>query len=663
MPAVSQVLTGSRTVVEGDGLTIDITISSVDVSRSIVMHTVRVVDAQGRLQRHTFAAHLVNATTLRLQRYESTYAESAWVEWTVVEFESGALANLQTGLVTPTSNTTDTAITPVDTGAAFPVVTRYVAGNSPGEDNQTNIPSFVQTSVPGDTLRMKWIGTSYTAGAGYRFQIIEFDPADAAVQSGTIVGAGSSYSGTATISAVDLDAALLAFFGTCGGDAQRGYTLFKLNSATQLFAGRQELGSAIPFTVRWFVVEMLDGSVVEAGSLSIANGSTAPASQPSWTPALADGAVFHPCSMPNARSTAASDTGEPKDYQHTVTLDSGQAGATAQRYGSVGPIDIYWQVVDWKTSGGAVHELAGDATAGASAAGSLTTGIRLAGDASAAATASGDLTTGIPLAGDATAAAQASGTLSTEIRLAAAALVSATATGSLSTAINLAGSAAFASLADGTLTTQIRLAGDAIAGAVADAGLSTQILLDADAQAGADASGELTTVPSGLAGDAVAGATASGALSVQIILAGDALAAVLASGDLTTAGAGAELAGAATVLAIASGGLTTAIQLTGAPVISVTASGELSIGLGMTAEALATVSAAAVLSTQIRMEGAAVASALAAGALNTLPALGTAIPHTRRIGRPRVVFGARRIGPERVTFAAGRIGRKTMIGD
>ena len=277
-------------------------------------------------------------------------------------------------------------------------------------------------------------------------------------------------------------------------------------------------------------------------------------------------------------------------------------------------------------SGGAVHELAGDATAGASAAGSLTTGIQLDGDASAAATASGDLTTGIPLAGDATAAAQASGTLSTEIRLAAAALVSATATGSLSTAINLAGSAAFASLAGGALTTQIRLAGAAIAGAVADAGLSTQILLDAAAQAGADASGELTTVPSGLAGDAVAGAAASGALSVQIILAGDAIASVLASGDLTTLGAGAALEGDATVLAIASGGLTTAIQLTGAPVISVTASGELSIGLGMTAEALATVSASAVLSTQIRMEGAAVASALAAGSLS----VGTAEHGARR---------------------------------
>lgn len=346
MPAVSQVLTGSRTVVAGDGLTIDITISSVDVSRSVVMHTVRTANSDYRLKRHTFAAHLVDATTVRLQRHESSFAHNAYVEWTVVEFESGALANLQTGLVTPTSNTTDTAITPVDTGAAFPIVTRYVAGDSPGEDGQTNLPSFVQTSVPGDTLRMKWINTSYTAGAGYRFQIVEFDPADAAVQSGTI--SATAYSGTATISTVDIEKTLLAFFGTCGGATQRAFTLFKLNSTTQVFAGRQELGSTVAFEVGWFAVEMLDGSVVEAGSLSIANGSTTPASQPSWTPALTDGAVFQPCSMPNARSTAASDTGSPKDFQHTVTLDSGQAGATAQRYGSVGPIDLYWQVVDWQ---------------------------------------------------------------------------------------------------------------------------------------------------------------------------------------------------------------------------------------------------------------------------------------------------------------------------
>lgn len=351
MPAVSQVLTGSRTIVEGDGLTIDITISSVTTSRSIVMHTVRSADIQGRMQRHTFAAHLTSSTNLRLQRYESSYAVTAYVEWTVVEFESGALANLQSGLITPTTNQTDTTITAVDTDAAFPILTRYNDAGQPGAEAQGCLPSFVQTSVPGDTLRLKFGGTyTPTSGVGFRFQIVEFDAADAAVQSGTIDE--DSYSSTATITSVDLGASLLVGFGTKGGDASRGITLFKFNSSTELFAGRQEYGSTVQGKVGWFVVEMLDNSVVKAGSSSIANSSTAPASQPSWTGALTDGAVFHPSSVPYLQFVASNDDGVPGDFQLTITLDSPQDSVTAQRYGSTNQVDFYWQVIDWKSAAG-----------------------------------------------------------------------------------------------------------------------------------------------------------------------------------------------------------------------------------------------------------------------------------------------------------------------
>jgi hypothetical protein len=79
----------------------------------------------------------------------------------------------------------------------------------------------------------------------------------------------------------------------------------------------------------------------------------------------------------------------------------------------------------------AVTELAGNATATATATGDLSTGNALAAAAAAQSTATGDLSTGIPLSGDATAQATASATLPGDF--AAGAAAQATATASLST--------------------------------------------------------------------------------------------------------------------------------------------------------------------------------------------------------------------------------------
>lgn len=339
------------------------------------------------------------------------------------------------------------------------------------------------------------------------------------------------------------------------------------------------------------------------------------------------------------------------------------------------------QAISLKPAAGGDTALAGAATAGASASGTLTNvPASLGGDAAAGATAVGDLTIGNVIGGGgslpneleaaAMASASASGALTTQIKLLAAAVSATTATGSLTTGISLAGSAASVTLASGTLTTQIRLQGAALAAAVAAAGLTTAIRLAAAAQAGAQASGDLTTGggAAALAGNALAAAIAAGALTTIIRLDGAALAGAiaqgvlaggaadlqgvaiagaLAAGDLTTAIrlaaavlAGADSTGALTTqpaglaadaqaIAIAAGGLTTSIRLAGAAASVVQATGSLDVGVTMQASAFASAMATGVLLTQIRLDAAAVAGALASGYLEgSVPA---AAPASRTI--------------------------------
>lgn len=245
----------------------------------------------------------------------------------------------------------------------------------------------------------------------------------------------------------------------------------------------------------------------------------------------------------------------------------------------------------------------------------------------------------VDLAGASMIATTSTGSLTTGIPLAAASLIATTATGSLSTGIALEGSASSVTLADGVLTIGIRLRGDALSQAIASAGLTTAIQLAADAQASAQAAGALTTQPAGMAADATVAALATGSLTVHIRIAADAVAQVLAQADLTVPGAPAELEAHASVLAIAEGGLITAIRLEGAAASFAQADGTLDMALTMRADAFVQAMASGVLSTQIRMDAAAVASAIAAASLTTS-------------GAPLAAHGARRAtfrGYQRIT--------------
>lgn len=202
---------------------------------------------------------------------------------------------------------------------------------------------------------------------------------------------------------------------------------------------------------------------------------------------------------------------------------------------------------------------------------------------------------GSDLAGAATAQATATGAITTQIPMVAAALSIATATGSLTTGISLAGSAAEITVASGVLTAQIQLSGAALAQATASGSVTTQIRLSGAALAQALATAGLTASPSGLAGDATAQAAASAGLTTQI-----------------------PLAGSASAVASSSAALTTAIRLYGAAAQVSAATGDLTVSSGtvLDAHALAQATAGGSLMTQIKLDAYALAQALATGALS-----------------------------------------------
>jgi len=206
--------------------------------------------------------------------------------------------------------------------------------------------------------------------------------------------------------------------------------------------------------------------------------------------------------------------------------------------------------------------LQGAALAKAVAAAGLTNAIRLAAQAQAGAQATGDLTApGAPaaLAGNATAAALAAGSITTIIRFEAAAVAKAIAQGTL------AGGAA-------------QLAGSALSSALASGDLATAIRLAAAALGSASASGALTApgAPAGLSADATVLAIAEGGLTTGIALQGAAASVVQASGTLDVA---ITFEAQAFASAMASGVLSTQIRMEAAAVASALARADLTGGM------------------------------------------------------------------------------------
>ena len=359
----ASIQSGSKTIVAADGTTVNVAISSVTTANSIVMYTSRNADATSRLQRHTFIASLSSSTNIQFVRAESAFASDVIVEWTVVEFDSGVLNSLQTGTSTRTSATTDVSITAVDTSKSF-VIAHLKTVQTTNLEFVTCKATLVQTTDPGDTLRLASYGTPAAGESVIGYQVVEFaSDADVTVQAGEITVASTNESNTATITAVDLTKAFIIHGGTYTSQGttpmSRNMSRFKFTDASTVQLDRTTSGTTFDLTSSYYVVELQgSGHAVESFDVTITNTNTAPVSQPSWTAlSTSNSAIFSGWSMGNSRTENASESIYPTDTMIAVSLDATADGATVQRTGSTIEVYLTGYAVDLSAGGGATYTL------------------------------------------------------------------------------------------------------------------------------------------------------------------------------------------------------------------------------------------------------------------------------------------------------------------
>lgn len=362
---VDSVQSGSQTIASSDGTTINITISSVTTSRSIVMYTTHNSDNEARLKRHIFNAALTSSTNLQLTRHESSFAKSVTVEWTVIEFATGVLNNLQTGTVVRTNADEDTTITSVDTSKTF-IIPHL-------KTNQNSISPSVAclTRLTSSTnMRMSSATAPTTGQSVVGYQVVEFaSDADVTVQGGVLTIGSSSESATTTITSVDTSKAFVINSGVSMNQStsptSRIPCRLKLTNATTLQADRSTDGTVSAANVGYFVVELSGGGhAAESFDVTITNTNTAPWTQPSWAAlSTSNSAMMNGWCIGNNRAANSSTSLTPNNNMMSVSLDATADGATVTRGGSTSEIYLTGYAVDFSGGGSTTYTVTGSLAA------------------------------------------------------------------------------------------------------------------------------------------------------------------------------------------------------------------------------------------------------------------------------------------------------------
>jgi len=333
---VSSIQSGSQAIASGDGLTINIAITAVDLSRSIVMITQSNAANETRSKRHLFRADLSTSTNVRLIRHESSFAKDVIVEWTVVEFDTGVIQNIQSGSVDRTNAVQNTTLTAVDLGKSF-VVTSLT----------TNL-SILSTSVPATaslsstTNLVLESATAPTSGQSfYNYQVVEFlSTAGVDIQQVSSTVVADAGTNVQTITAVDTEKTFIASGGFLT-DASlnviiRGSATLDLTSTTEVTATRTTAGSELGnATFNYYVVE-LTGSANKVEKIDVTFLATDTSKTASWTAlSTTKTALFDTFSLGNRviRVTSGG-SADNNNNLFSVSLNPGADGATVTRGGA-----------------------------------------------------------------------------------------------------------------------------------------------------------------------------------------------------------------------------------------------------------------------------------------------------------------------------------------
>lgn len=346
---VDSIQTGTETVTSGDGTSIDVTITSVNTSRSVVMFTTRTGE-DSRDKRALYAASLTSSTNINFLRTDSAFASTATIEWTVIEFATGVLSSLQTisaDWYTTTSNT----ITAVDTSESIIIWSRRTNQNVAFTQGEAVNLEFngAGTAVlaSGLTAASKGIGEA---------QVLEFD-GGVDVQHFMSNLAENVESDTETITSVDAGSSFISSLGfdalrSVSGDIGRYHPIIELTNATTVSFSRSTVGSVDPeLDISYSVVELQDGQTVESFNTTISDTNTTPTSQPTFTEVGADSVIFSGTQLLPTRGDN-SNTAALGSFAVSALLDDPPDGVTLTRIDSSKAIDIEGFVIDFTASGG-----------------------------------------------------------------------------------------------------------------------------------------------------------------------------------------------------------------------------------------------------------------------------------------------------------------------
>ena len=351
MAEVQSIQRDSVTYASGDGTDpTAITLgSSVVLNQSVLTFSQRNSNSDQRLKRHVFTG-VLTASTIQFSRNQSSHATSVTIEWEVVEYDSSVF--VQRGTSDLTAATTNISITTVDDTASFAVFSfktsldsllNNVAARSSITSSGANVTFDLDTAPTTGQCEIAW-------------QVVEFAGADANVQMGTIALSSSEGTKTKAITSVTAGDTFLVHGGISSNQSTdppaRNKASLELNSATEIEAKRNSIATLIAMDVSYYVVEMLDGTTVERGAVTITDTNTTPSTQPSFT-AMSNPSLMLGQTAGNLYPSSATPDTNPGHNYATLSVDGTDDGLTIQRNLTNKDLYVPWFAIDWNAAGGA----------------------------------------------------------------------------------------------------------------------------------------------------------------------------------------------------------------------------------------------------------------------------------------------------------------------
>tara|TARA_Y100000034_G_C6854657_1_gene388185 strand:- start:350 stop:1393 length:1044 start_codon:yes stop_codon:yes gene_type:complete len=252
MPAVVSRQEGSFTFL-GTTTTTNITVSSVNTSRSLVYISVRGTGSGGYgLQYYFFTGELTSSTNIALTRGAASVSETCVVNWQLLEFDSTVSIQRGTKVLSAVNN--DVTVTSLDTSKSISIANVRTSSAAAGGYSR----HFVRDRITSSTnLRINhYIGDANMTCA---WQTIEFG-SDVSVQQ--VDGTGSLNPFDVTVTSVDTSKSFVwgSFMSNTGNIDGRDVRSYRLFNSTTVRA--EAFGASNSQFYNYYVVEMTTGSVV-----------------------------------------------------------------------------------------------------------------------------------------------------------------------------------------------------------------------------------------------------------------------------------------------------------------------------------------------------------------------------------------------------------------